>query len=87
VRGFLIAISETRDTARRLLREEGMKRTSDVPAEHVITPFFFSASERCAIMLYAPRILNEKTGCKSSRLSQIWTRVNNATTRSEVSLR
>ena len=31
-----------------------------------------SAVERCAILLYAPRSLKEKTGCLSSRLSSTW---------------
>lgn len=45
-----------------------------VPAEQVMTPFFFSSPDRLAIMLYAPRILNENTGWRSSRLIQIYGR-------------
>lgn len=40
-----------------------------------MTPFFFSSTDRLAIMLYAPRILNENTGWRSSRLIQIYGRV------------
>ena len=41
-----------------------------VPAEHATTPFHLSALLRCAILLYAPRSLKLKTGCKSSLLSK-----------------
>ena len=39
------------------------------PAEAAITPRFSAALGRADILLYAPRSLNEKTGCMSSRLS------------------
>ena len=39
------------------------------PAEAVITPRFSAARGRRHILLYAPRSLKEKTGCRSSRLS------------------
>ena len=39
------------------------------PAEAAMTPRRSSSGERRAILLYAPRSLKEKTGCKSSRLS------------------
>jgi hypothetical protein len=38
-----------------------------LPAEAAITPRARSAAERWAILLYAPRSLNEKTLCWSSR--------------------
>ena len=38
-----------------------------LPALAVITPFFSNSGGSLAILLYAPRILNENTGCKSSR--------------------
>ncbi len=40
-----------------------------LPAEAQITPRARPSSDRCAILLYAPRSLNENTGCRSSRLS------------------
>ena len=40
-----------------------------LPAEAAMTPRRSSSGERRAILLYAPRSLKEKTGCKSSRLS------------------
>ena len=40
-----------------------------LPAEAQITPRWAMVSERCAILLYAPRSLNENTGCRSSRLN------------------
>jgi len=52
---------------RDFLRQGGIDE--DIPAEQAITPFHFSSSGMFAILLYAPRILNEKTGCKSSRFN------------------
>jgi hypothetical protein len=43
-----------------------------LPALAQITPRASSAGLRCAILLYAPRSLNEKTGCLSSRLRRMW---------------
>src|SRR5678816_981810 len=40
-----------------------------LPAEAQITPRRAMVSDRCAILLYAPRTLNENTGCRSSRLN------------------
>src|SRR5690349_7722067 len=42
------------------------------PALAQITPRARRSGERCAILLYAPRSLNENTGCLSSRLSSTW---------------
>ena len=42
-----------------------------LPAEAAITPLDFSSSFNLLKRLYAPLSLNEKTGCKSSRFSQI----------------
>jgi hypothetical protein len=39
-----------------------------LPAEAAMTPRALSASLKPEILLYAPRNLNEKTGCRSSRL-------------------
>ncbi len=38
-----------------------------LPADAAMTPRARAAGERCAILLYAPRSLNENTGCWSSR--------------------
>lgn len=38
------------------------------PAEQATTPFHRSSELRCAILLYAPRNLKLKTGCRSSLL-------------------
>lgn len=43
-----------------------------VPAELQTTPFHLSAWLKCAILLYAPRSLKLKTGCKSSLLRNTW---------------
>ena len=40
-----------------------------LPADAAITPRARSAADRCAILLYAPRSLNENTLCWSSRFS------------------
>ena len=42
-----------------------------LPAEQAMTPRQRSSSDSDAILLYAPRILKEKTGCRSSRLNRI----------------
>lgn len=39
------------------------------PADAAMTPDASVSADARAIMLYAPRSLNEKTGCVSSRLS------------------
>ncbi len=40
-----------------------------LPAEAAITPRSRAAGDSCAILLYAPRSLNENTGCWSSRFN------------------
>ena len=43
-----------------------------LPALAQITPRARLFGARCAILLYAPRSLKEKTGCLSSRLRSTW---------------
>ena len=44
-----------------------------LPADEQMTPLASASSEICAMRLYAPRSLNEKTGWRSSRLRWIFT--------------
>ena len=43
-----------------------------LPALAQMTPRASSFGVRCAILLYAPRSLKEKTGCLSSRFTRMW---------------
>ncbi len=43
-----------------------------LPALAHVTPRASRAGDRLAILLYAPRSLNENTACLSSRLSSTW---------------
>ena len=42
-----------------------------LPADEQMTPAVSCSGVRLAILLKAPRNLNEKTGCRSSRLNQM----------------
>ncbi len=59
---------DRRDSAR--ARAASATPCAWLPAEAQMTPRCALMADNCAILLYAPRILNENTGCRSSRLNK-----------------
>jgi hypothetical protein len=67
MRGEVTGITITARTAELLRRErDALRVVSRARRDHALRKL---ARDRCAILLYAPRSLNEKIGCRSSRFS------------------